>query len=120
MDAVRTPQLTTLLVFGLTASVLAGCAGTSLPGTNESLDWKLVGFAVADKEKTGWKGVKDDETWRLIYAKPGATPQTWTEKVEVTQFPIAITLGSPVRWHPESVMNAEKARLGRTSAALAA
>lgn len=80
----------------------------------ESLDWKPDGFVLVSREKTGWKGVKGNETWRQIYAKPGVTSENWTEKAEVTEFPIAITLGSSIRWNPESVMNSEKARLAKS------
>ena len=40
--------------------------------------------------------------------KRGETPDHWTQKVEVTELPIAITLSRKVSWNPESVMNAEK------------
>ena len=81
------------------------------PVGQESLNWKPDGFVVVHREKTGWKGVRGNETWRQIYARPGMTAQNWTEKAEVTELPIAITLGGRVRWNPESVMNAEKARI---------
>lgn len=83
---------------------VVGCA------TEESLNWKPDVFVLAYREKTGWKGVRGNDTWRHIYAKPGVTAQNWTEKAEVIELPIAITLGGKVRWNPESVMNAEKAR----------
>lgn len=89
---------------------LAGTAAADLPVAEESLNWKPDGFVLVHREKTGWKGVRGNETWRHIYAKPGVTAQNWTEKAEVTELPIAITLGGRVRWNPESVMNAEKAR----------
>jgi hypothetical protein len=59
---------------------------------------------------TGWKGVSGDETFRFIYVKQDQTPDNWTDKAEVTQLPIGITLGSEVRWTPESVLGNEKAR----------
>lgn len=88
-----------------------GRAPGLLPGSNESLSWELAGFVLAAKEKTGWKGVSDDDTWRLIYHRQSETSGGWTERVDVTQFPIAVTWASNVRWNPESVMNAEKASM---------
>ncbi len=55
--------------------------------------------------------MRGNETWRHIYAKPGVTSENWTEKAEMTELPIAITLGGGVRWNPGSVMGAEKARV---------
>lgn len=94
------------MVFGLTA-----CTGVGPSATNESLSWTPAGFVLAYQEKTGWKDVRGRETLRRIYAKPGATAENWTEKAEVTELPIAITLGGKFRWDPVSVMNAEKARM---------
>ncbi len=94
------------MVFGLT-----GCTAVGPSGADESLHWKPSGFVLAHEERTGWKGVRGNETLRRIYAKPGVTAENWTEKAEVTELPIAITQGGRVRWDPVSVMNAEKARL---------
>jgi hypothetical protein len=83
-----------------------------LPSTNESLDWNTGNFVLVSKEKTGWKGIRGDETERLIYVKQGEEKlEKWTEKAEVTELPIAITLSGRVHWNPESVMNSEKASL---------
>lgn len=109
MDLFRRSRLVSLLVLSVIAFAFAGCAGTNVLGTNESLDWNPGHFVLVDKEKTGWKGIRGDETWRRIYAKQGETHKNWTEKAEVTDLPIAITLGGRVSWNPESVMNAEKA-----------
>jgi hypothetical protein len=99
------------LVISAMAIAIAGCAGGLLPSTNESLDWDLAERVLVYEEKTGWRGVRGDHTSRRIYAMPGVTSQNWTEKVEVTVLPIAITLGTKVRWNPESVMDSVKADL---------
>jgi len=103
-------QLIAHLLFASSITGIAGVAAAGTPLAEESFSWKPAGFVLVHKEKTGWKGVRGNETWRYIYAKPGVTAQNWTEKAEVTELPIAITLGGRVRWNPESVMNAEKAR----------
>lgn len=107
MDLFRRSPPTRLLVLSMIALAFAGCAG--LPLTREALDWKVGDFALARTEKTGWKGISGDETLRLIYVKRGETSENWTEKAEVTELPIAITLSGRVSWNPESVMNADKA-----------
>jgi hypothetical protein len=106
MDLFRRSLLKNLLVLSIFA--FAGCA---LLRTNESLDWNPGDFVLVDEEKTGWYGVRGDETSRLIYVKQEEAPEDCTVKLEVTNLPIAITLGSRVRWNPESVMNAEKANM---------
>jgi hypothetical protein len=99
----------TALMFSLMIPLFAGC--TTLR-TAESLDWNPGVFTLADREKTGWKGVRGDEMERLIYAKEGETYKNWTEKAEATQVPIAITfLNFRTRWNPESIMNSEKRRM---------
>jgi hypothetical protein len=109
MDLFRRSPLTRLLVLSVIALAFAGCA--ALPPTSEALDWKVGDFVLTGTEKTGWKGIRGDETLRLLYVKRGETSEHWTEKAEVTELPIAITFGGRVSWNPESVMNAEKANL---------
>src|SRR3990172_13015262 len=90
-------------ILSVIALAFAGCA-TVPPPTNEHLDSNVGNFVLVAKEKTGWKGIRGDETSRLIYAKQGETPENWTVKLEVTDLPIAITfLSSTVRWNPESI-----------------
>jgi hypothetical protein len=101
-------QLMRLLVFNVIAFAFAGCA--VLGPTSEALDWKVGDFVLLGTEKTGWKGIRGDETLRVVYLKKGETPEHWTEKAEVTELPIAITfLSARVSWNPESIMNADKA-----------
>lgn len=88
----------------LIALTFSGCAVTSL-SANEYLDWDVGGFEPVFKEKTGWKGVGGNETFTHVYKKPGETAKNWTVKLEVTNLPIAITLGSSTRWNPESILN---------------
>jgi hypothetical protein len=83
------------LAFGV-ALTSVGCTA----GPDEVLDWNPGTFVLADKQATGWKGIRGNETFRLIYLKQGETPEHWTEKVEVTELPIAITLGGKVHWNP--------------------
>ena len=93
-----------LLIVGVTNVELAGCAATRR-GINESLDWTVGEFYFVGKERTGFKGIRGDETWTVIYGKREETPTNWTEKLEVTNLPIAITFMNPsVRWNPESVL----------------
>jgi len=99
------------LFVGALAFLFSQSSACRLPATEESLDWKPSGFVLADKVSTGWKGVGGNETWRQIYAKPGETAENWTEKAEVIELPIAITLGGTIRWNPESLMSAEKDRV---------
>lgn len=113
MTAGKPRPLIQLIARSLFASSMGlGFVGIAadLSRAEESLNWRPDGFVLVHKEKTGWKGVRGNETWRHIYAKPDVTAQTWTEKAEVTELPIAITLGTRIRWNPESVMNAEKVR----------
>lgn len=112
VDLFRGSPLTRVLALSAITLAFAGCAAVFGP-TNESLDWKPGNFVVVGKEKTGWKGIRDDETERLIYVKQGEEIlEKWTEKAEVTELPIAITfMSSSVHWNPESVMNADKAKV---------
>jgi hypothetical protein len=105
MGLFRKCFLDSLLALSAISFSLVGCAGT-----NERLDWDLGTRCLAFQEKTGWIGINGDETLRKIYAKQGETSENWTEKVEVTVLPIAITFGSKTRWNPESIMLAEKGR----------
>lgn len=109
MDLFRRFPLTRLLVLSVIALAFAGCA--VLAPTNESLDWNPGSFVLMGKQKMGWKGIRGNETERLIYVKQGEeTLEKWTEKAEVTELPVAITLlSASVRWNPESIMNSEKA-----------
>ncbi len=110
MDLFPRSPLTRLLVLSVIAFAFVGCAVPAT--TSEALVWKFEGFVLAGTEKTGWKGIRGDETLRLVYVKRGETSENWTEKAEVTELPIAITfLSTTVRWNPESVMNAEKANM---------
>jgi hypothetical protein len=117
MSLSSTANLQPLLPAGFTRSLFATAvalmcapgAAAAFPATAESLSWKPSGFVLVAREKTGWKGIRGDETTRGIYAPPGATSANWTVKAEVTNLPIAITLTGKFHWNPESVMNRERA-----------
>lgn len=104
----------------LIALTLAACATAALAGcasVSETLDWKVGDHVLVAREKNGWKGIRGDQTELLIYARPGETPENWTEKVEVIQLPIAITLSGRPSWNPESVMTWEKAKVEKQGCA---
>jgi hypothetical protein len=111
MDSFPRSAATRALILGPLALAFAGCAAI-LPSTNESLDWDRGHFVLVARVKTGWKGIKGNETERHIYVKQGEekTLDRWTEKAEVTELPIAITfLRANVHWNPKSIMSSQKA-----------
>jgi hypothetical protein len=83
--------------------LLTGCL--KMAAINESLDWQpLQDFAPAQKTGTGWKGIRGDETFRIVYLRNPETSSTWTIKAESLQLPIAATNTGAFHWNPKSVM----------------
>jgi hypothetical protein len=105
----RESPLPRLLISSVIGLAFAGCA--VLAPTSESLDWNVGDFVLLGAEKTGWKGIRGDDTLRRVYIKRAETAERWTEKAEVTEWPIAVTLGGRFSWNAESVMNADKASM---------
>lgn len=103
MNSRHTPFL---LLASVAIFAFTGC--TTIP--KETLDWHPRDYVLVFTEKTGWKGVRGDDTMRRIYAPSSATVDNWTETAQIIDFPIAITLDGKVSWNAESVMNAEKGR----------
>lgn len=87
-----------------------GCASGTV-GPSEALDLGPHDYVLVSNVGTGWKGIGGKETTERIFAPPGASAEDWTVTLHITELPIAVTLGSNVRWNAESLLEEKKASL---------
>ncbi len=97
-----------LLFLGAFAVFTCASCATS---PREVLDLDVRDYVLVSESGTGWKGIGGDETSVRILAPPDASAEDWTVTLHITELPIAITLGSNVRWNAESLLEAQKGTL---------